>query len=303
MQKSKLTPDPVRDAPDGRGDGQSPGAGAWIPGRATRDTSFTRFPMAMVILCYACAHASAYTGTFWVNQRTIARDLEMSQQAVSRHFRKLVELGYLEKVRNENSKRPYGKKGAVWRVIYDPTQSLKDVEAAAARLHKTEEEEQQTAASTIEEAAKGAKGQQSKQRKKDVNALLKQTASALKDTSRTTPRLSQEERQYNTGVVREYNTQVVPNLHPNNRCKDIKESDCRKLCHGYAHAVAERWGSRFRHDLRQEELAAQLLALGYTVESFAADSERMLDWLVRHNRQPPTSLQYFISRKQSRETA
>ena len=120
-----LTPDPVRDAPDGRGDGQSPGAGAWIPGRATRDTSFTRFPMAMVILCYACAHASAYTGTFWVNQRTIARDLEMSQQAVSRHFRKLVELGYLEKVRNENTKRPYGKKGAVWRVIYDPTQSLK----------------------------------------------------------------------------------------------------------------------------------------------------------------------------------
>ena len=71
----------------------------------------------------------------------------------------------------------------------------------------------------------------------------------------------------------------------------------------YAHAVAERWGSRFRHDLRQEELAAQLLALGYTVESFAADSERMLDWLVRHNKQPPTSLQYFVTRKQSRETA
>jgi len=303
MQKSKLTPDPVRDAPDGRGDGQSPGAGAWIPGRATRDTSFTRFPMAMVILCYACAHASAYTGTFWVNQRTIARDLEMSQQAVSRHFRKLVELGYLEKVRNENSKRPYGKKGAVWRVIYDPTQSLKDVEAAAARLHKTEEEEQETAASTIEEAAKGAKGQQSKQRKKDVKELLKQTTSALKDTTRTTPRLSQGESKYNPQVVQKNNMQVVLNLPTNNKNIEIKESECRKLCMTYAHAVAERWGSRFRHDLRQEELAAQLLALGYTVESFAADSERMLDWLVRHNRQPPTSLQYFISRKQSRETA
>lgn len=303
MQKSKLTPDPVRDAPDGRGDGQSPGAGAWIPGRATRDTTFTRFPMAMVILCYACAHASAYTGTFWVNQRTIARDLQMSQQAVSRHFRKLVELGYLEKVRNENSKRPYGKKGAVWRVIYDPTQSLKDVEAAAARLHKTEEEEQQTAASTIEEAAKGAKGQQSKQRKKDVKELLKQTTSALKDTTRTTRGLSQGESKYNPQVVQKNNMQVVLNLPTNNKNIEIKESECRKLCMTYAHAVAERWGSRFRHDLRQEELAAQLLALGYTVESFAADSERMLDWLVRHNRQPPTSLQYFISRKQSRETA
>ena len=71
----------------------------------------------------------------------------------------------------------------------------------------------------------------------------------------------------------------------------------------YAHAVEQRWGSRFRHDLRQEELAGQLLALGYTVDSFAADSERMLDWLVRHNKQPPTSLLYFIARKQSRETA
>ena len=303
MQKSKLTPDPVRDAPEGRGDGQSPGAGAWIPGRATRDTSFTRFPMAMVILCYACAHASAYTGTFWVNQRTIARDLEMSQQAVSRHFRKLVELGYLEKVRNENSKRPYGKKGAVWRVIYDPTQSLKDVEAAAARLHKTEEEEQETAASTIEEAAKGAKGQQSKQRKKDVKELLKQTTSALKDRSRTTRGLSQEESKYNPQVVQKNNMQVVLNLPTNNKNIEIKESECRKLCMTYAHAVEQRWGSRFRHDVRQEELAAQLLALGYTVESFAADSERMLDWLVRHNKQPPTSLQYFIARKQSRETA
>ena len=303
MQKSKLTPDPVRDAPEGRGDGQSPGAGAWIPGRATRDTTFTRFPMAMVILCYACAHASAYTGTFWVNQRTIARDLEMSQQAVSRHFRKLVELGYLEKVRNENSKRPYGKKGAVWRVIYDPTQSLKDVEAAAARLHKTEEEEQQTAASTIEEAAKGAKGQQTKQRQKDVNALIKQTVSALKDTSRTTPGLSQEESKYNTQVVREYNTQVVLNLPTNNRCIEVNKNDCRKLCLAYAHAVHSRWGSVFRHNVRQEELAAQLLTMGYTIDSFAADSERMLDWLVRNNKQPPTSLQYFIARKQSRETA
>jgi hypothetical protein len=59
----------------------------------------------------------------------------------------------------------------------------------------------------------------------------------------------------------------------------------------------------FRHNVRQEELAAQLLTMGYTIDSFAADSERMLDWLVRHNKQPPTSLQYFIARKQSRETA
>ena len=71
----------------------------------------------------------------------------------------------------------------------------------------------------------------------------------------------------------------------------------------YTHAVAERWGSRFRHDLKQEKLAAQLLAMGYTVDSFKADSERMLDWMVRHNKQPPTSLQYFVTRKQSRETA
>ena len=122
MQKSKLRPIQC-DAPDGR----------WTVARcrsldarqATRDTSFT-LPDGDGRPCYARAHASAYTGTFWVNQRTIARDLEMSQQAVPA-FQKLVELGYLEKVRNENSKRPYGKKGAVRRVIYDPTQSLKDV--------------------------------------------------------------------------------------------------------------------------------------------------------------------------------
>lgn len=292
MQKSKLTPDPIRDAPEGHGNGQSPSAIATLPGRATRDTRFVRFPMTFFVFAYCCSHASGYTALFWVNQSTIARDMEISQQAVSQHMRKLMEWGYIEKLRNQDVRRKYGKKGALWRVCFDPTMSYDEVKAVADAMPKTEEEEQAIAQETIEEAAKGAKGQQTRAKRQDK---------PVDNSASHKPQLVEENDKYKPQLVRENKVQLVNNSTTRTIDKDINEVDCRRLCIAYTHAVNSRWGRGFRHDLRQEQLARQLLELGYTHETFISDAESLLDWMLKKNKQPPSSLQYFISRKEKQD--
>jgi len=137
MRKSALSPDPTRDAPDGHGEYQSPNAWVLLPGRATVDTRLHKYPSTFGVLAYCSSHAKKYTGIFWMNQRTVASALNITQSAVSQHMKKLIEYGYIEKIRKEDRRRAYGKKGAVWRVIYDPRDTLQDV---LNKVPKTEEE-------------------------------------------------------------------------------------------------------------------------------------------------------------------
>lgn len=296
MKKSKLTPDPLRDAPKGHGDEQAPGPVAILPGRAVVDTRFARFPTALVVLARCCAHAKQYTATFWVNQSSIARTMGISQQAVSQHMQRLIEWGYIEKLRREDQRRKYGKKGALWRVIYDPTMSMKDVEAWASRQPLTEDEEQEALQETIEQANKGAKGQQSKRKKQPVD-----------NSASHKPQLVETDKGndncYKLQLVQPHKTELVLNYYKELSSKKIEQNDCRRLCLQYAHAVNARWGQTYRHDMRQEALAAQLLGMGYTLDSFARDSASLLDYLRKNNKQPPASLQYFIARKQKQSQA
>ena len=132
MKKSKLSPDAVRDAPEG--EYQCPGQHSVLPARSFGDVRFNQYPMTYRVLGICASHASSYTGTFFVNQRTLADICQCSQQAISHHMTKLIKWGYLEKVRNQDVRRAYGKKGAVWRVIYDPRRGMEDVIAKARGL-------------------------------------------------------------------------------------------------------------------------------------------------------------------------
>ena len=228
--------------------------------------------MTFFVFAYCCSHASGYTALFWVNQSTIARDMEISQQAVSQHMRKLMEWGYIEKLRNQDVRRKYGKKGALWRVCFDPTMSYDEVKAVADAMPKTEEEEQAIAQETIEEAAKGAKGQQTRAKRQDK---------PVDNSASHKPQLVEENDKYKPQLVQENKVQLVNNSTTRTIDKDINEVDCRRLCIAYTHAVNSRWGRGFRHDLRQEQLARQLLELGYTHETFISDAESLLDWMLK----------------------
>ena len=101
------------------------------------------------------------------NQLYIANVLQCSQQAVSQHMRKLIEYGYIEKLRNADMRRQYGKRGALWRVIYDPTKTLDDCIAGQPAADRDPELEAEVARHTLNVAKAGA-------RKKSIKAVDKE---------------------------------------------------------------------------------------------------------------------------------
>ena len=44
-------------------------------------------------------------------------------------------------------------------------------------------------------------------------------------------------------------------------------------------------------------MAADLIRMGYTVDTFTTDARGVVRWLAKNNKQAPQSLQYFIKRK------
>ena len=79
--------------------------------------------------------------------------------------------------------------------------------------------------------------------------------------------------------------------------------DARQLCYIYRQLVDDKWRGRkvqssFKWDLRQETLAQQLLNLGYTLESFKQDANKLLDYRLSQNKDPIFSLKYFVTRKE-----
>ena len=298
MEKSALTPDPIRDAPKGHGEGQSPGAVSIMPGRSTRDLRFVQYPMTFFILSYACSHASAYTACFWVNQGTIARTLNISQQAVSQHFNKLIAWGYIEKLRKEAPSRPYGKKGAIWRVVYDPRMSWEQVVANTPEPEKTVEQMAKEATKTIDLADRGPRGHLTKPRFKPVDKSAKPVDKSKTTQAPACKTASISDDEYKVQLVQTNKPQLVHNYYKELDNKEsIDEGICRRMCAAYTRIVQERYGRAWTYDGRQMELAAELIRMGYTAETFTTDARGVVRWLAKKNKQAPQSLQYFITRK------
>jgi DNA-binding Lrp family transcriptional regulator len=265
------------------------------------DTRFNRYPKALRVLAYCCGHARQWTAVFWINQQTMAIDMQSSQQAVSEHMRRLVEWGYIEKIKREDNRRRWGKQGAVWRVIFDPTKTynaiLKMTPPADA---KTPEEEAKEAEKMMSLAARGAKGQLTKAKKHPVDKSPKPV-----DKSEVTQAPACINTQYNPNVykpqlVKVHKPQLVSKHHNRTIYKEDKEDECRKICNHLSQAVTERYGRGWAYDQRQMKLAGELIDLGYTSDSFNTDMRSVLDWMVKNNKQPPQSLQYFIKRKEAK---
>lgn len=79
-----------------------------IPDNRLTDGAFR----ALALLCSYCNRA----GITWVSQTRLAKDMGVTQQAISKHFKQLKDLGYLETVR----KGFKGERTDTLRVIFDP---------------------------------------------------------------------------------------------------------------------------------------------------------------------------------------
>jgi len=309
LKKSKLTPDIVRDAPKASGGSfQCPGPHMIMPARAYGDNRFNQFPMTFRAFSICCSHANSWTGVFFPNQLYIAQVLECSQQAVSQHMRKLVDYGYIHKLRNADIRRTYGKKGALWRVIYDPSKSLEDCISMQPAQDRDPEMEKEIAKHTLNVMASGAKGSR---KGRAMQALS--NAQPVDNNKEYKTQLVQgtdsnaviDDTDNKVGLVLDNKAQLVNNsinLTNINTSKDIKEIDCRKLCNEYARLIQATYGKPWSYDMRQMQYASDILR-AMSLEAFIVDAAGVIEWKKQKNQQPPYSLQYFISRKVSQHKA
>jgi len=221
------------------------------------------------VLGTLCCHANKYSGIVFTNQLTIGNRLGISKQAVSRQMRLLEKCGYIKKIYKENPLRKKGRKGATWRVIYDPATTDEDILAH----NKPEFVEQQDAEETLEVIAKS---------QPDVDKVKKP------DDRKVNLGVDQEAKKVNLGVDQNYST--ITNS------TSIREIST-KICTVYAKERETRLGSMagWQNDERQIAIVEKYLASGYSKNTILKTFLTSLNYYAKSGKRPPFSLGYYDS--------
>ena len=191
---------------------------------------------------------------------------------------KLIQWGYLEKIRNQDVRRAYGKKGAIWRVVYDPTKTIQD---SMKRTHKDERVEQLEAKETLD-FINGS----------SVDKFVGNNVGLVQD------RYSNSKNN-KVDIVPDNKPQLVNNYNRLTYKDNISENDCKQLCQIYAGLVQKHYGRPWSYDFRQMEIAKDLLSL-MDKAIFEDVADRLLDKMKKNHKPAPHSLLYFVRMKQNK---
>ena len=221
------------------------------------------------VLGTLCCHANKYSGIVFTNQLTIGNRLGISKQAVSRQMRLLEKCGYIKKIYKENPLRKKGRKGATWRVIYDPATTDEDLIAHS----KPDYVEAQDAEETLKVIAKS---------QPDVDKLKKPTDTKV-----------------NLGVdqqAKKVNPEVDQNYSTITNSTSIREISM-KICTVYAKERETRLGSMagWQNDERQIAIVEKYLASGYSKNTILKTFLTSLNYYAKSGKRPPFSLGYYDS--------
>ena len=236
-----------------------------MPSRVFVDTRIQN--ASIRVLGTLCCHANKYSGIVFTNQLTIGNRLGISKQAVSRQMRLLEKCGYIKKIYKENPLRKKGRKGATWRVIYDPATTDEDILAR----NKPEFVEQQDAEETLKVIAKS---------QPDVDKVKKST-----DT-KVNLEVDQQAKKVNLGVDQNYST--ITNS------TSIREISM-KICKVYARERETRLGSMvgWQNDERQIAIVEKYLAQGHSKNTILKTFLTSLNHYAKSGKRPPFSLGYY----------
>ena len=221
------------------------------------------------VLGTLCCHANKYSGIVFTNQLTIGNRLGISKQAVSRQMRLLEKCGYIKKIYKENPLRKKGRKGATWRVIYDPARTDEDILAH----NKPEFVEQQDAEETLKVIAKS---------QPDVDKVKKT------EVTKVNLGVDQQAKKVNLGVDQNYSTRT--------NSTSIREISM-KICTAYSKERETRLGSMagWQNDERQIAIVEKYLASGYSKNTILKTFLTSLNYYAKSGKRPPFSLGYYDS--------
>ena len=108
---------------------------AVVPLRALRDKRLTSGDIRVLGIMASYANRAGLT---WVGQKRMGQDLEVSQQAISKHIRRLTNMGYIEVI----SEGFRGQKACTRRIIFDEKVSAEDAIAITSSQEDTRPPEQ-----------------------------------------------------------------------------------------------------------------------------------------------------------------
>ena len=238
-----------------------------MPSRVFADTRIQN--ASIRVLGTLCCHANKYSGIVFTNQLTIGNRLGISKQAVSRQMRLLEKCGYIKKIYKENPLRKKGRKGATWRVIYDPARTDEDILAH----NKPDFVEAQDAEETLKVIAKS---------QPDVDKVKKT------DDRKVNLQVDQQAKKVNLGVDQNYST--ITNS------TSIREISM-KICTVYAKERETRLGSMagWQNDERQIAIVEKYLAQGHSKNTILKTFLTSLNHYAKSGKRPPFSLGYYDS--------
>ena len=215
------------------------------------------------VLGTICCHANQHSGIVFTNQLTIGNRLGISKQAVSRQMRLLEKCGYIKKIYKENPLRKKGRKGATWRVIYDPATTDEDILAR----NKPDFVERQDAEETLKVITKS---------QPDVDKQIKQSQP---DVDQSTKKV---------------NPQVDSNYSSNCSIKEFREIS-RQICRVYAKEREARLGTMagWQNDERQEAIIERYLMQGHDKNVIMKTLLTSLNHFKTSGKRPPFSLAYY----------
>ena len=215
-----------------------------LPIRAYKDPRMQQHRQALFVLAALCSYTD-FRGICWPNQATLAKDLNVSRQAVSRYIRKLINWKYIKYARKEFK----GQKGNCYFVIYDP---------------KTTENMARKNVSTVKH---DLPIQEQEEAKKTMNKLLTNS----KDINRSqqgkrNPQVAQSKGNATSRVADRETSDVARNVsyNVNNKIRDNKLN--RLLMIYMKKALMEIYGKDFQYNVRQEDEAQKLIDQGLKVD-------------------------------------
>ena len=232
-----------------------------IPSRVFVDTRIQNATIR--VLGTLCCHANKNSGIVFTNQLTIGNRLGISKQAVSRQMRLLEKCGYIKKIYKENPLRKKGRKGATWRVIYDPATSDEDIIAHTKPDFVAEQD-------------------------------IKET---LEEVSKVNPQVDYVDRKVNLQVDcedKKVNSQVDHNYSSISSNKDFREI-AMQICKVYSREREERLGAMlgWRNDERQVAIVEKFLGQGHDKNVLLETFLGSLNHFKETGKRPPFSLAYY----------
>ena len=257
----------------------APGPYSVLPSRCFADNRLKG--ASFRVLGILCSHTNQRSGLVYVNQLTIGNRLGISKQAVSRQMRLLEKCGYIKKIWKENPLRKQGRKGATWRLIYDPAVTDEDILAH----NKPEYVEEQDAKETLEVIQKAVDNSQK---------VIPQVDYGDK---KVIPRVDQG----STKVIPQVDSKgkkVAPQVDQNNIVIGYNRNNreiARQLCKVYASERERRIGSMagWRWDERQEAIVERWIQAGIDKGHISKHLLSSLTYFAKEGTRPPFSLAYY----------